>query len=203
MRERTSNYAIQAESARAAFIKYDQEKMIRRFGLEHDDAFLYIDFFGKRHSINRWTGEVLCLADDKRAMFEAVMSIYDVLCNAKELAYISGEWRSLQNLSPHSNFGASGKSMYKREAQALSGRLEEIKKACEDLGGAPSTGADAGYIFNAFPFLPVLFQFWEGDEEFPPRLRFLFDKNTMDFMHFETAWYVAGYLLNRISERLS
>lgn len=203
MSERKSNYTIQAEAARADFIQWDQEKMIRRFGLAHDGEVLYIDFFGERHSIDRRTGRVLRCADGKEAVFEAVMSIYDVLCNTGEMAYISGEWRTLQNLSPHSNFGASGKSMYTREAEVFSGRLEELKKACEALGGAPATKADAGYVFDAFAFLPVLFQFWEGDEEFPPQVSFLFDRNTMDFMHFETAWYVAGYLLDMISRTLS
>jgi hypothetical protein len=44
----------------------------------------------------------------------------------------------------------------------------------------------------------VLLQFWEGDEEFPPKLLILWDRNTDQFMHFETTFYLQGDLLDRL-----
>ena len=202
MSERKSNYDIQADTARELFTKWDQVHMISRFDLEHDNDFLYIDFFSDKHKINRRTGEVVLAGSGKPADFHAVMSIYDVLCYSKEGAAICGEWRALKNLSPHSNFGASGRSLYQREAEKLSGRLDKLRQVCEILGGRPETKADAGYRFDAFIFMPIIFQFWEGDEEFPPSVNFLFDENTLDFIRFETAWYVAGHLLQLISKSM-
>ena len=202
MSERKSNYDIQADSARELFIKWDQEHMISRFGLEHDKDFLYMDFFSEKYMIRRSTGEVVLEGSGEPADFHALMSIYDVLCYSKEGAAISGEWRALKNLSPHSNFGASGRSLHQREAEKLSGKLEKLKLVCESLGGNPETKADAGYRFDAFTFMPLIFQFWEGDEEFPPSVNFLMDANTMDFIRFETAWYVAGHLLRMINRSM-
>ena len=198
MSERTNNYSKQAESARIDFLKWNQDEMIRRFGLLHDDDKLYINFFNDAHIIDRQSGEVTLRETGARASFSAVMSIYDVLCDVKQGASLSGTCQTLTNLSPHSNFGASGKSMYDTEAKKFAGRLDALRAACEKSGGCAATKADVGYEFYAFDFMPIIFQFWDGDDEFAPRINFLFDANTMDYIHFETAWYVAGHLLDII-----
>lgn len=199
---RQNNYTIAATAARAEFLKYDQDRMIRRFALDHDDERLYIAFYGTRYSINRETGEVLRCADGAPAGFNAVLSIYDVLCYGKENAHLSGEWQTLSNLSPASNFGASGRNLFTRVLAQFSGRVEALRAACVALGGRTSTRADVGFEFSAFPFLPIVLQFWEGDEEFEPRMNFLFDANTLDYIRFETAWYVADHLLSLLEAHL-
>jgi hypothetical protein len=54
-----------------------------------------------------------------------------------------------------------------------------------------------------FDFLPVVFQFWSADDDFPASIQLLWDKNTTDFMHFETVWYAAGYVLDRLAALVS
>ena len=39
---------------------------------------------------------------------------------------------------------------------------------------------------------------WAGDEEFPPKLLILWDRNADSFLHFETTFYLQGDLLNRL-----
>ena len=51
-------------------------------------------------------------------------------------------------------------------------------------------------------YFPVLLQFWEGDEEFPPKLMLLWDENSMAFLHYETTYYLQGDLLERLSQKL-
>lgn len=41
-------------------------------------------------------------------------------------------------------------------------------------------------------------QFWDEDEDFPASVRFLFDRNALLFMHYETLWYVMGALERQI-----
>ena len=194
MSKNTNNYTRQAEASRADFLKYDQESMIRRFGLKHDADLLYISFLGEEYSVNRQTGEVIRIADATLASFSAVMSIYDVLCCSKEGAKLSQKWRTLQNLSPPS-LGSSQISMDILEGRRFSGKLPELKNACEKLNGRESTNADVGYIFDIFPFLPVLFQYWEGDDEIEPKIMYLFDENTLDYLHHETVWYIVVHLI--------
>ena len=59
-------------------------------------------------------------------------------------------------------------------------------------------GADVTCIIPVTPFFPVLLQFWEGDEEFPPKLLILWDRNADSFLHFETTFYLQGDLLERL-----
>ena len=44
----------------------------------------------------------------------------------------------------------------------------------------------------------MLLQFWDGDEEFPPRLILLWDRSADQFLHFETTFYLQGDLLTRL-----
>ena len=58
--------------------------------------------------------------------------------------------------------------------------------------------ADVCSKIPILPFFPVIFQFWEGDEEFAPKIMILWDRKALDFMHFETLYYVIGLLLQRL-----
>jgi hypothetical protein len=79
-------------------------------------------------------------------------------------------------------------------------RLPELKAACEALGGRPVLRGDVSYEIPLFPFLSVVFQFWESDEEFPTSLQFLWDEQILDYMHYETTFYVASHILDRLRE---
>ena len=63
-------------------------------------------------------------------------------------------------------------------------------------------GADFTCLIPVTPYFPVLLQFWEGDEEFPPKLMLLWDENSMSFLHFETTYYLQGDLLERLIRQL-
>ena len=53
-----SNYETMKDRMSSHFLEYDQEKMIRKFALEHDEKYLYIFFVGRKYRINRITGEI-------------------------------------------------------------------------------------------------------------------------------------------------
>lgn len=56
-----SNYETMKDRMSSHFLEYDQEKMIRKFALEHDEKYLYIFFVGRKYRINRITGGITCL----------------------------------------------------------------------------------------------------------------------------------------------
>ena len=71
------------------------------------------------------------------------------------------------------------------------------------MGGevkARLAGADVTAQIPVFSFFPVLLQFWEGDDEFAPQIRILWDSQTMKFLNFETTYYLQGDLLDRLAE---
>ena len=45
-----------------------------------------------------------------------------------------------------------------------------------------------------------MLQFWDADEEFDAVLKFMWDYNTTDFMHFETMAFATMHLIDRLKE---
>ena len=199
-----SNYDLQVDIGKRIFLQYDQELLIRKFSLEADSGYLYLSYLNTPCRINRKDGGIeKFVIDGWKACrsYSTVMTIYDLLC------YHKGETApSLQNQwCAVGNFVVTGitetGTFTKKYAAKLDGRLEELKAACEQLGGViqkPMAGADLTCKFQATAFFPVLLQFWQGDDEFPAKLMILWDRNTDQFLHFETTFYLQGDLLERL-----
>ena len=53
-----SNYDVMRDAMEAAFLAYNQSVMIDKYGLSHNQDFLFISFVGITYRINRFTGRV-------------------------------------------------------------------------------------------------------------------------------------------------
>ena len=49
---------------------------------------------------------------------------------------------------------------------------------------------------------PVCLRFYDADEEFPASLQFLWDATALDFLYYETLWYVMDELTEELTETL-
>lgn len=205
----TSNYETAKRQAAQIFLKYDQEAMCRKFSLRFDDDYLYIVFFSRLYRITRKDG-LIQWSDDQfahpvEAGFNEALTIYDVLCDSRENSAISGEFVNMQSLSrlqSSSGSGTLGGGMFDRIAGSFFGKEAELARACERLGGTVFGKADVSYKIPMFPFFPVVFQYWGADEDFPASIQFLMDKNTPQFLRFETLWYAVSHLLERLREEM-
>ena len=199
-----SNYDItKAETARL-FLRYDQQTMIDRYALAHDENYLYLPMLNRMHRISRSTGLVEWSEDGFQTAFEAdfnaAMTVYDVLCYAKKGARLSGSFVRVNSLPGLVTASRVGENITDSTAQYFRHRPEALLRARDVLGGVPAGKGDIAFQLELFPFLPVLVQFWQADEEFPPTLQVLWDANTLDFLHYETVWYAAGYIRARLRE---
>jgi len=94
----------------------------------------------------------------------------------------------------------------KREGDGLFGRYEAefdqrdeaLSEACAKLGGVPEGKGDVAYRIPMFPFLNVMLQYWDSDDEFPASLQLFVDDKIIDFMHNETVWFALSHMLERI-----
>lgn len=207
VKARKDNYEIQAENAKRIFLKYDQEKMIRKFNLEFDSLFLYLNFISSTYRVNRKTGEVEREKEPGVYIggtgYNEVMSIFDVLCCAKDHPRLSGEWDAITNLRHTIQGSGSHTKLFDGYSKEFSGKISELKKVCEQLLGTPAAVGDVSFIIPVFDFLPVMFQFWEGDEEFPSQMRLLWDQHTLDYLHYETTYFIAFYLLDKMKRMMN
>ena len=201
---RMDNYDLQVDTARAIFLKFDRERLIQKFNLNADKEWLYITYLNTPCRISRKTGAIEEKLENvwrECREYSTVMTIYDILCYHKgdKMPPLSGQWCAV------GTFIVAGitetETFTQKYANYFDGHLEELKLACKTLGGEiqpTMAGADLTCRFEVTPFFPVLLQFWAGDEEFPPKLLILWDRNTDQYMHFETTFYLQGDLLSQL-----
>jgi hypothetical protein len=60
-----------------------------------------------------------------------------------------------------------------------------FRSAGEILGGVPGSFGDVSFTLHALPKVPLTFILWEGDQEFPPSLKVLFDPSIDAYLPLE------------------
>lgn len=195
-----SNYDITKRKMQGEFLKYDQEKMIEKFDLEFDDEFIYLKFVHTIYRISRHSGFVEHDINNHNIWNESdyneVMTIYDILCYSKDDCHVSGEFVQMQNLSRvMTSTTYAGNGMFEKDAKLFDHKDLQLAQLCEQMGGIPEERGDVSYRIPVFGELDVIFRFWNSDDEFPPELQFLCDKNMLQYMHYETVWYLISHII--------
>ena len=133
--------------------------------------------------------------------FEEVMTLLDLVCDSRDDRYLSGKWKSMTDfgLMFHRNLLEEKRD---KTADLFNQDPEGLRRACMRLGGRPIPGADIGYAIELFDGLEIGVQFWHGDEEFYPRLRYLWDENALMYIRYETMYFAVNLLLRRLEERM-
>ncbi len=199
-----NNYDLIAEQSKSRFLEWDQEGMIARHQLKADDEYLYIDFCSHPYRIHRPTATVECIDFDKprSCNHDEIMSIYDFLCH--ESATLSGTWVTTTQLNHFVGVPSGNNNMFAAFEKFLDREdiFEKLSPLFTSLGYEPFGNCDVGCMFPVFADFPMVFQFWQSDEEFPPKINFLVDANTLDFLHNETIFYVILHWLEQFTDRL-
>lgn len=188
---RQSNYDQVIENWRLKFLEMDQEELIRKFQLEADEEFLYIIYFSKRFRIDRKNGFIT--ENGKSPGFDTVMNIYNTFYYSAAHPVASGNlvaFRQVKRVYPFE--AAYRRTIISRLQELFSGKTEELRKACEALGGTLLPQGDVGYVLPVFPFLNIAVLFWDKDEEFEAQANMLFDSEITEFMHEENVVCVAA-----------
>ena len=203
-KEIPSNYDLQVDIGRKIFLEYDQERLIRKFSLQTDGDWIYLTYLNTPCRISRADGRIDELVDGKWAEcrnFSTVMTIYDLLCHHKGDT-APGLFHQWCTVGTFVVTGVTDTGTFTKKAAArFDGHLEELKAACDKLGGIQEKRMASADITCRIPvthFFPVLLQFWEGDDEFPPKLQLMWDRNAISFLHFETTFYLQGDLIERL-----
>lgn len=203
--KRQDNYQIQAAQAKKLFLTYDQQELISRCGLGYDDTYLYTAMLSETYRIHRKAGHMERLHNGKWTdanTFGEVMTLLDWLCDSRADRYITGRWVNIATHGHyfHRNLQEEGSDT---TAALFDQDPEGFCAACEALGGENTPGADIGYAIELLDGLRILVQLWHGDEEFAPRLRFLWDENALCYIRYETTWFATDLLLSRLRENMT
>jgi len=196
------------ENAKSFFLGANQEELIKKLGLKSDGDYIYLRVMDMQYRISRKSGDLQRSRDGvdftEEKSHDAALSIFDYLTWSKKDRKLSGEFVSLKGLGFNSHaylFEGSG-GIYERGGAIFSGKSEKLIRVLERLGAKKMNSADVSGVFEVFDGFPIYFQFWEGDDEYKPRVFFLWDLNTAQFIHLETTFYLLNMVLNRMTELL-
>lgn len=193
MRDKQDNYELARDRAAAYFLGYSQEALIRNWDLEYDEDWLYLRFLCRDYRICRKTGQVFRCEDGAAADFSEALSIYDLLCHEGYPKVAAGCYAPVNSLG--TRYVGVTTDFSSADADFFDRNFFGFTCSCHYLGGEPVPLGDAGFSFTVFRDLKVQLKFYHADEEFPASLTLLWDVNTLEFMKYETVFYVAGALL--------
>lgn len=201
--ERADNYRLQVEQAQRYFLRYDQQRLMGKLKLEADEAYIYTQMLGTSYRIHRHTGQVQRLDEKWVQTYDhgQVMTLLDLVCDSREDRFITGRWQNM------ANFGALfHRSLMEDRVDPFAEMIQEnqdgFQQACEALGGIPGPGGDISFALPFFEELKVAVQFWEGDDEFHPQIRWLWDENALMYLKYETMWFAVGMLRAKIRSEM-
>ena len=188
------NYALALQAARRRFLGYPESCWTGRAGVTVAGDRLTTTFLGRPAAVSLTTGEVFLPPADRPADYAEALSIYDWLCDSPPDARAAGEYCPVTSL-PGVYVGGGGLTIGGTAlAQAIEDRADGFFKAVEALGGRPIPLGDLGAKIPIFPGLSMCLKFYHEDDEFPPTLTLLWDKNTLAFLRYETVYYIASCL---------
>ena len=199
---RKDNYLIQAQQAKQRYLTYDQTMLIRKFSLESDADYIYVNLLCIPYRLSRSTGDL----QKKQAgqwvdgnSYEEVMTLLDLLCDSRDDRCISGTFQNMQSfgLHVHRNLLEDARDPF---AEAIDADPALLHRAAAALGAKPLRGGDIGYAFELFDGLELGLLFWHGDDEFAPRVRYLWDTNARQYIRYETMYFAVSLLRRRIRE---
>lgn len=193
---RRDNYQIARDRAHDLFLAWDQAAMIQRAGLDADSEYLYINLIDQRCRVARATGCVYMPNGDP-AGYEETLTIYDYLCRAEPIP-AEGAWMAMGSLPHAGQTRPEAKSLFAQEAAFLQTRMDDLPRALSALGGMPFPHGDVAAIVPLVGKMRVVFQFWAGDDEFPPSTTFLWDANAWQKLRVETMYYAMGCFFRRV-----
>lgn len=201
MEKRESNYEIMRKQMQAHFASYDLEAIRKRWEMDQVEGYMLVDFVGRSYRIDMENGAVLYEEDgeEREADYNVCMTLYDILTRERQRS--SGSFRLSGSFSTvHlSSSGNSSGGFFKQAAEIFDHHDEELKKACETLGGRPYGKGDVAYRIPLFQDLDMLFQFWDSDEDFQAEVKLFCDENILNFMHFETMMFMLSHVMERLT----
>jgi len=171
----TNNYLIQAQQAKDLFATYDQEKLIAKLKLRHDETYLYPVMFSETYRIHRKTGDIDRQTENgwvDANSFGEVMVLLDLVCDSREDRFVTGKWKNMTTfgLMFHKNLMEGRADPW---AEKFEANPEGFRRACESFKGIPFPQGDIAYTLEVFDGLCLTLQLWFGDEDFPSGLKFL------------------------------
>ena len=196
-----NNYALMLEDARRLFLGCDMERGCRRVGQAFTDTEIPVRILGETYILRRADARLFA-PDGAEADFETAMSVYDLLGRSNAAPALTGQLVPTMELHGIMGSNSVHEDLGSGRAKPFAGKAAALEAACLRLGGVRAGKGDVSFTLPVFDCFPVQLRFWEADEEFPAQLQYFFDRNALQFLHYETLWYVSAMVTRRLETEI-
>ena len=185
-----NNYDKLQKAAQQRFCGYDKNILAKKDGVCEDADHLYTRFFMQEVKIRKLDGEIT--VDGRPAGFGEALAVYDWLCDRRENACAVNEYCQVEQLASVHLSGGGLPITAPVLAQKIQMQPQRFAQLCRQMGGKEMQLGDIGCCVEIFPGLCVCIKFYYGDDEFAPSVSLLWDKNILQFVRYETVYYIAA-----------
>lgn len=127
---------------------------------------------------------------------QALLAYYLHTTNGTPLA---GEWIAFTELPDAQFYTAAFQGYTGNElARAFGNEVDKFAETAVALGGRVVHFADRAFAFQVLPHVAVMVACWQGDEDFPPSYRVLFDANTHHHLPTDACAIIGSTLTRRL-----
>ena len=135
--------------------------------------------------------------EELHPFFTLMVLVY--LTQAKDIKP-SHTWVSEKGLKGGFTFFQGPHRLQVEELEKLFGSDPEVfLRAGKKMGGSEILYGDKGFALEVFPRVPLAYILWKGDEEFPPRIRVLFDSTIEFHLPLDIIWCMVAETSRRLS----
>lgn len=85
-------------------------------------------------------------------------------------------------------------------SEHFNNRMDAFNRVCTDAGGIEIEKADAAFYFQITPRIPVLVLLWNGDEDFPPEAKIMYDRSIGELLSLDIIFALAVAICDRLGK---
>ncbi len=114
---------------------------------------------------------------------------------------LAAKWISFSELEEGQFYNAAFQGYTSKVLFRVFGEdYQAFHQANQQLGGEKTSFGDSAYRHQIFPKLALLVVLWEGDEDFPPSYKILFEDNIDNYLPTEGSAILASMLTGKLTE---
>ncbi len=182
------NYQQSFDLACASIKEIDLEERAKKAGADYqkgeDGAKIIIDFFSEPYHIHFPQIEFYSHSKKTVSLVTRILLLhYLIRANGRPL---TGKWVGYKDIPGGLLYaGVFARRVIEPLVRKFGNSAKWFKEIGKKLGGKSVEVGDASFILHAFPFIPLQYVLWEGDEEFPPSVQLLFDASVDHYLSLE------------------
>jgi hypothetical protein len=182
------NYQQSFELACTSIKEMDLEERAKKAGADYqkgeDGAKIIIDFFSEPYHIHFPQIEFYSPSKKAVSLVTRILLLHYLI--RADGSPLTGKWVGYKDIPGGLLYAeVFARRVIEPLVRKFGNSAKWFKEIGKKLGGKSVEVGDASFILHAFPFIPLQYVLWEGDEEFPPSVQLLFDASVDHYLSLE------------------